>query len=192
MKRIVSLITACILLLCLCACSSEPSLVGTVPTGNNTSTEAPNTNVQSTEAPSTEAPTVGDKVFQLGDSVELDGVVVSFLDIIESNGEQFFEPADGNIFVLCEFEITNNSETELTVSSMLSFEAYCDDYSCEYSLSALMAKGDHTQLDGSIAAGKKMKGVIGYEIPSDWKQLEVQYTPDILDNDKIIFVATNN
>ncbi len=191
MKKIVSLIMACILLLGLCACSSEPSLVGTAPTGDNASTELPDTDAANTEPPATDAPTADSKVFKLGDSVELDDVVVSFLDVTESTGEQFLEPAEGNIFVLCEFEITNNSDKELAVSSMLSFEAYCDDYTCEYSLSALMAKGDKDQLDGSVAAGKKMKGVIGYELPSDWKELEVHYTPDILDNDKIIFVATN-
>lgn len=178
MKKIVSFVLACIFALGLCACSSEPSLVGTVPAGDSTETETP---VVSEE-----------KIFKLGDSVELDGVVVSFLDVIESSGEQFFAPEDGNVFVLCEFEITNNSDEEISVSSMLSFEAYCDDYACDYSLNALMAKGDRDQLDGSVAVGKKMKGVVGYEVPADWTELEVQYTLDVWDNDKIVFVATNN
>lgn len=178
MKKIVSLVMACILLLGLCACSSEPSLVGTTP-------------VEST--PAVETPTTGgDKVFKLGDTVELDNVIVSFTDIVTSTGSEFNKPADGNVFVLCEFEITNNSTKELSVSSMLSFEGYCDDYSCEYSIGALMERGNKDQLDGSVAAGKKMKGVIGYEVPSDWKELEIQYTLDILSNDKIIFVATND
>lgn len=178
MKKITSLVLIGVLMLGLCACSSEPSLVGTAPTGNNVSIE--------TTAAS------ADNTFKLGDQVELDGVVVSFIDLIESTGVQFAAPAEGKVFVLCEFEITNNSSEELAVSSMLNFEAYCDDYSCEYSLSALMAKEDKDQLDGSVAAGKKMKGVIGYEIPSDWKELEIQYTPNILSDNKIVFTATND
>lgn len=178
MKKIISLVMTCVLLLGLCACSSEPSLVGTVPAGESTATEAP---VVSDE-----------KTFKLGDSVELDGVVVSFLDVIESSGEQFFEPEEGNVFVLCEFEIANNSTEELSVSSVMSFEAYCDGYACDYSFNALMAKGDKDQLDGSVAVGKKMKGVVGYEVPADWTELEVQYTLDVWGDDKIVFVATNN
>lgn len=174
MKKIISLALACMLLLGLSACSSEPSLVGT----NNSVAETPTTG--------------GDKVFKLGDAVELDGVVVSFTDVVKSTGSDFSKPADGKVFVLCEFEITNNSKEELSVSSILHFEAYCDDYACEYSFSALMAKGDKEQLDGSVAAGKKMKGVVGYEVPTDWKELEIQYTPNILTNDKIVFVATNS
>ena len=174
MKKITSLVMACILLLGLCACSSEPSLVGTTPADSNSVTEAPT-----------------DKVFKLGDAVELDKVVVSFVDIAESTGSDFNKPADGNVYVLCEFEIANNSDEEVSVSSMLSFEAYCDDYACEYSLGALMEKGNKDQLDGTVAAGKKMKGVVGYEVPSDWKELEIRYTLDILSSNKIVFVATN-
>ena len=178
MKKIVSMVLACILLLSLCACSGEPSLVGTAPAGNNSTTEAP-----ATEA---------NKTFKLGDSVELDDVIVTFLDVTESKGSQYNKPEDGNVFVLCEFEIKNNSDEELTVSSLLSFEAYCDDYSCEYSFSALLEKGNKDQLDGSVAAGKKMKGVIGYELPKDWQQLEVRYTLDLLSSSEIVFIATND
>ena len=37
---------------------------------------------------------------------------------------------------------------------------------------ALLEKGDKNQLDGTVAPGKKMNGVIGYEVPADWKELE--------------------
>ena len=178
MKKIVYLVAACILLLSLCACSSEPSLVGTAPVGNNDSAETPTT--------------AEDKVFKLGDSVELDGVIVSFIALDKSNGSDFNKPEDGNEFLLCEFEITNNSKEDLAISSMLSFEAYHDDYSCDLSLGALIEKGNKDQLDGTVAAGKKMKGVVGYEVPTDWEELEILYTPNILSDNKIVFVATNN
>lgn len=176
MKKTIALLLACFLLLGLNACDSEPSLVGSADTPNTNSNNA-------TEAE--------EKVFKLGDSVELDDVVVTFIDVTESKGSNYNKPAEGNVFVLCEFEIVNNSSEELNVSSMLSFEAYCDDYSCDTSLNALMEKGNKEQLDGTVAAGKKMKGVVGYEIPSDWKELEVQYTLDILSGSKIVFVTTS-
>ena len=173
MKKITSLLTVCVLLFSLTACFSEqPSLVGS---GDNSSTEP-----------------AGDKTFKVGDTVELDDIVVSFVGVTEHTGSEFLKPADGKIFVLCEFEISNNSNSDLAVSSILNFEAYYDNYACELSISALAEKGDKEQLDGSVSAGKKMKGVVGYEIPADWKELEVHYTPDLLSSEKIVFVAANN
>lgn len=40
-----------------------------------------------------------------------------------------------------------------------------------------MTSSDKTQLDGSIAAGKKINGVVGYEVPEDYESLELHYTP---------------
>lgn len=174
MKKIISILLTCVLLLCLCACGSTPTLVDTP------------------QKESTPIVTEGEKVFSLGDSVELDDVVVSFLDVIQSNGSTYNKPTSGNIFVLCEFEITNNSDEELAISSMMSFSAYHDDYACEFSFSALMEKGNKDQLDGSIAPGKKMKGVVGFEIPEDWNELEVHFTPNAFSNDEIVFITTNS
>ena len=129
--------------------------------------------------------------FKVGETAELKDVQVKFVGVTETSGSTYNKPKDDHIYVLCEFEIVNNSDEELAISSMLSFKGYCDDYTCEYSLGALMEKGDKNQLDGSVAAGKKMKGVIGYEIPKDWKELEIQFTPDFLSGRDIIFVATN-
>ena len=127
--------------------------------------------------------------FRIGETAELKGVSVTLVNVTESNGSQFNTPTDGNVFVLCEFEIANNSDKDVNVSSMMSFGAYCDDYTCTFSLTALMEKGNKNQLDGTVAAGKKFNGVIGYEVPADWRELEVRFTPDFWSGKEIIFVA---
>lgn len=96
-------------------------------------------------------------------------------------------PSDGKVFIVCEFEIENNSDKDISVSSMLSFEAYVDDYSTNMNLSALLSV-DKSQLDGSVAAGKKMNGVIGYEADSDWNTIEISFTPDFWTGNEIKFV----
>ncbi len=131
------------------------------------------------------------KAYSVGETAELKGVQVTLVAVTESKGSSFNTPSDGNVFVLCEFEITNNSDKEISVSSMVSFEAYCDDYTCTYSLAALIEKGDKNQLDGTVAPGKKLNGVIGYEVPTDWSELEVVFTPDVLSDKNITFVASN-
>lgn len=130
--------------------------------------------------------------FAVGETAELHDITVSMVAVTESTGSSFNTPTEGNVFVLCEFEIANNSSQEIAVSSMMSFEAYCDDYTCTYSLGALMEKGNKNQLDGTVAAGKKFNGVIGYEVPADWQELEVHFTPDFWSGKDIVFVATNS
>lgn len=130
--------------------------------------------------------------FSVGETAELNDVLVSLVNVSESTGSAYNEPTEGNIFVICEFEIANNSDKEINVSSMISFEAYCDDYACTYSLGALLEKENKNQLDGTVAPGKKFNGVIGYEVPTDWKELEVHFSPDFLSGKDIIFIATNN
>lgn len=128
--------------------------------------------------------------FGVGETAELKGVSVTMVSVTESTGSQFNQPTEGNVFVICEFEIANNSNSEINVSSMMSFEAYCDDYTCTLSFGALLEKGNKNQLDGTVAAGKKFNGVIGYEVPIDWKELEVRFTPNFWSGRDITFVAT--
>ncbi|HJD48423.1 MAG TPA: DUF5067 domain-containing protein [Candidatus Mediterraneibacter norfolkensis] len=128
--------------------------------------------------------------FGIGETAEMNDVQVTLVDYEESNGSEYNTPADGNVFVLVNFEIANNSDSEINVSSMMSFEAYADDYSLNYSLNAMMEKSDATQLDGTIAPGKKMNGYIGYEVPADWTAMEIHFTDDVWSNNKFVFEIT--
>ena len=95
------------------------------------------------------------------------------------------------MFVLCEFEIENDSENNVNISSMMCFDAYCDDCKAAYSLGALVEKGNQNQLDGTVAPDKKLRGVVGYELPKDWKKLEIKFTPDFWSGSDVFFVATH-
>lgn len=156
--------------------------------GANRRSDSPK-RVNDSEAPATEA---GNQqtVFNVGDTVSLSNVEVTFVSCEESRGSDFFKPSDGNVFLVCEFEVDNKSQSDITISSMLSFETYVDDYSTSLSVSATVST-DRQQLDGSVAAGKKMSGAIGYEVPDDWKELEIRFTPDFWSGKEITFVATH-
>lgn len=150
---------------------NEPEKVGDVDTPKQTQEE------QKTE-------------FCVGDVVSLNDIEVTFVSCTESNGKQYLEPEAGNVFLICEFSIDNKSEKDIAVSSLVSFEAYVDDYSTTLSLTGTVST-DKQQLDGSIAAGKKMNGVVGYEVPKDWKELEIRFTPDFWTGKDVTFIATN-
>lgn len=116
-------------------------------------------------------------VFTVGDTVELNGVKTTLLSAEEYPGKQYMMPTDGNVFLVCQFEIENNSSAEINVSSMVSFNAYCDDYSVSLSITGEMLEDSWKSLDGTVAPGKKINGVIAYEIPQDWQKMEISYTP---------------
>lgn len=131
-----------------------------------------------------------DKEFTTGDVVALNDIEVTFVSCLETNGNQYFSPENGNAFLLCEFVIDNKSSKDIAVSSLASFEAYVDDYSTQMSLLATMS-ADKSQLDGSVAAGKKMSGVVGYEVPNNWETLEIRFTPDFWSGKSITFIANH-
>ena len=116
-------------------------------------------------------------VFTVGDTVELNGVKTTLLSAEEYPGKQYMMPTDGNVFLVCQFEIENDSSAEINVSSMVSFNAYCDDYSVSLSITGEMLEDSWKSLDGTVAPDKKINGVIAYEIPQDWQKMEISYTP---------------
>ncbi len=124
--------------------------------------------------------------FGIGEKVEYKDVHYTLVDVKEHTGSEYLNPSDGMVYLNCEFLIENESDEDVSVSSLLSFEAYADDYDVDQSFSAVI--GDKG-LDGTIAAGKKMQGSIGYEVSKDWKCIEIHFEPDLFGKTKIIFKA---
>lgn len=130
-------------------------------------------------------------VYSIGDTAESDGVKVTLVNAETGHGSQYLTPSAGNIFVTLEFEIENDSSSDINVSSIASFEAYCDDYSVTESITAVTLS-DKSTLDGNVAAGKKMNGVISYEVPEDWQNLEVTFSPSFWSNHSVTFEVKSN
>lgn len=158
---------------------------------SNAATSQSNNSLQE-ETTAAETTTTEKTNFAVGEVAEIKGVQVSLLGTTESKGSDFLKPDEGNVFILCEFEISNNSDNDISVSSIMSFEAYCDDYAINQDILGLQApegKGKN-QLDGSVAAGKKMNGIIAYQVPETWKTLEITFSPDFWSSKSATFVAT--
>ena len=156
--------------------------------GDNTSSSAGgNSNESQQNSVESSSEEEKETVFRKGEIAELNGVQVTLTNYKESTGSEYNKPTDGNVFLMAEFEIANNTEKELAISSALSFDAYADDYALNFSFSALMEK-EGNQLDGTIAAGKKLKGWIGWEVPADYQNVEIHFTDNVWSSDKFVFV----
>lgn len=134
-------------------------------------------------------PSEDQSTFGVGDKVEYNGVYVTLNSVEELSGGEFFAPEEGKVYVSCEFTIENESKDELNISSIMCFDAYVDDIATDMSMGASMAAeaGGLDGLDGAIAAGKKMHGVIGYEVPKDWSEIEVHFNPDAWGGKDFVF-----
>lgn len=144
---------------------------------------------KSETAKSTEAPEK--TTFGVGETAEHDGLQITLLSATESKGQEYNTPAAGNIFLLLDFEIVNNSKKDFTFS-MLDYESYCDDYSVSDSVEAELideAEGKNS-LGGTVAPGKKLRGVLGYEIPEGYKNFEIKISPSLWSSKDITFVLS--
>lgn len=131
-------------------------------------------------------PVPDDGPIVVGNTIAYNGITVQLIEVTENRGGNYVEPDSGNVFVLCEFEVINNTQDDIYISTLVSFEAYFDDYLTDTSFSAEMSTNKAT-LDGTVAPGKKIRGVVGFEVPSTWKELEIRFTPDFWFGDEYIF-----
>ena len=123
-----------------------------------------------------------DNVFSVGESAETETLKISFLSASDySSDNMFIKPKDGYKFIRVEFEFENTGKNDATISSMLNWNCYADDYSMEQSWCA------DDVLDATISAGKKAKGAIYFEVPVDSKKITVEYETNFWTEDKIIF-----
>ena len=131
-----------------------------------------------------------DTSYALGDTATLNDISIQVTDYEESKGDEWASPQEGNVFVFVNLAITNQAEKDITVSSMASFESYCNEIKLDYSVNAftaLAANTDRQQMDGSIAPGSSLSGYLCLEVPTDWMNLEIHYTDQVWKDEGVVF-----
>lgn len=128
-----------------------------------------------------------EETFGLNETAVFKNLKFTATELVESEGDGFFTPENGNIFIGVKFTIENISDEEQSVSSILLFDGYVDDVKCEYSLNASCAFSDGT-IDGSIEPGKKLVGWYALEVPQNWSVIELNAKSEWLSNNSAKFV----
>lgn len=119
-----------------------------------------------------------------------DGASITLVGCKESEGNSIWKPDSGNIFILVEFIIENNTKEEIAVSAILDFYAFYDGFACDNSFKAGTVV-DHS-MNGYIPVGRKMRGQVAWEITKDWEKLEVHYKPVLWGDERVVFIIHNN
>lgn len=116
-----------------------------------------------------------EKIAGLGDTVEYDGLkftLDSVTEYIDTSEYATDKPDAGNIFIMLNFTVSNDSGEDKHIN-MFYEDSYCDDVSIDPHPILFNAPGD--TIWGDIASGKKRKGYVVYQVPSNWDTLEFQY-----------------
>ena len=118
--------------------------------------------------------------FKVGDTVETEDLRITFLKA-EPYTDEYDEPAKGHEFYKFEFEFVNISDSDQYVSSW-DFNCYADGYDMESAYSS-----EDKDLDATLSAGKKTKGVVCFEIPKDAKDISLEYETNYWSESKVCF-----
>ena len=119
-----------------------------------------------------------------------DGIALTVLDVKQTKGEGYSVAEDGKVFVLIELQIENLSRKEITVNSLFAIDALCDNYAIDYSINAEM-NADNVLPTTDLAPGKMVKGQKAFEVPEDWKEIDVTFKTDLFSGEKIEFILYN-
>jgi len=155
-------------------------LISAITTSNKPKKEVSGT-ATSTAENNNENSSAKEETFSIGETAVFDNIKVTANEKKTSKGTEFLTPESGNVFVGVEFTIENVSDKDVSISSILLFDAYVDDVKCDYSFSAECAldSSNHT-LDGTLSPGKKMTGWYAVEVPENWQEIELQFVQDWL------------
>ena len=136
-----------------------------------------------------------DSTTATGDSLlgseTINDITISLIRTVESAGSDLTSPSEGNVFYICEFEVINDSVNDITINSLSCLEAFCGDYSVSEDISGLLlpeVEGKNS-LDGTISAGQSFTGVVTYQIPADYDQMQFRFTPDFWDGETAAFTV---
>lgn len=110
--------------------------------------------------------TIGDTIINRDYKLTVEGASI----IVSDN--KYAQPNEDCEFVEVDVTLENTSNDTLNVNP-LKFTSYADGFSVDnYNSDAYVATSKNT-LRADLDIGKKVKGVLCYEVPKDWSELEV-------------------
>jgi hypothetical protein len=128
------------------------------------------------------------EMFAMGDLIEIGDLTLTVNEVTNPPGDDFNKPDEGNIFVVVDVTITNNSSAAENISSLMQMSLKDDTgQGYDLDLTASMASDGKTP-DGEIAPGETIRGQVGYEVPEDATGLVFVFDADVWGHGKV-FVA---
>lgn len=178
--NVVSLIALAVLLLVSLACGSSVS-----PTLVATSAPPVDSGSQQQEQP-TQAPTpVAQQNYKVGDVVAIGDNVLVVLGWENVTATDFSAPEAGKKFVAVELLIVNKSQSAMSISTLLQMSMKDNTgqkYDVDFMASTAVGGGS---IDGELAAGEKLRGKVGFQIPETAQGLQFVFDASVFGTGKV-------
>lgn len=140
------------------------------------------------EPPAEIAGETAQQTFNVGDTVEIGTLTLTVNEITYPAGDQFNKPSSGNKFLVVDLTIENKGTSAASISTLL--QMWVKDSTGQKFTVDLMAttaaKG--ATPDGELAAGEKIRGQVGFQVPENATGLVFVFDGDVFGAGKV-FVA---
>lgn len=129
------------------------------------------------------------KIYEKGQEYTNKNTSITMIDCGIASKDQLSEYSkvpDGCEIVYASFEVNNIGDSSQSVM-YTDFNGYADDASCDqfYSLEGLGKTG--MDFADTLSAGRKISGTVGFAVPKNAKNFEIEYKPNVWLDDVITF-----
>lgn len=196
MKKFFALLLAGLVALTVVGCSTESEdsskVISDIPESSQQSSQEDQQKEPEQSNETSEENQEGADTAKVGQSVEGPNWKISLTSAktYEKIGDTFEEkPEDGKVYLICFFEVENVSDED-DYFNYFNIESYVDGYNEDISITMSDVEG-MSLLTGDVAAGKKLKGYLAWEVSPEWKELEISYKDNLWTGEKAAtFVVT--
>ena len=176
-QRWIPFMALVVLLLASLACggNASPTLVATAAPVDSALQPEP------TQAPAVVSP----QLYKVGDIVAIDGSVLTVLGWEHVPGDDFSQPDAGNRFVAVDLLVVNNSQSSMSISTMLQMSMK-DNTGQKYDVDFLASTATNSSsVDGELAPGEKVRGEVGFQVPQAAQGLQFVFDDSIFGTGKV-------
>lgn len=138
------------------------------------------------EPPAEIAGEMQQQAFAIGDIVEIGTISLIVNGIKEIPGNDFAKPEEGKKFLVVDVTVENKSDKTEAISTLLQMSLK-DSSGQKYDidLMAQTASGG-TSVDGELAAGEKVRGDVGFQVPADATGLHFEFDASVFGSGKAL------
>lgn len=128
------------------------------------------------------------QTFKVGDIVEIGTLALTVNEVTSPAGDDFNKPEAGKKFLVVDLTVENKSAETAAISSLLQMSLKdAGGQTYDMDLSASVASGG-TSPDGELAPGEKIRGQIGFQVPTEATGLVFVFDASVFGSGKV-FVA---
>lgn len=181
---IFSLILAAMILATLaCGAPTTPQVIATAAPDTGADTQAEPAQAAQEEA--TAAPAPAQQNFKVGDVISIGKNVLVVLGWENIPATDFTKPDAGKKFVAVELLIVNNSESSISVSSMLQMNMK-DETGQKYDTDFMAAMAiSENSVDGELSPGERIRGKVGYQVAEGATGLQFVFDASVFGTGKV-------